>query len=81
MLKPPLMQRRNIVQTTLIALFIAGSFWVFSSAASNAEASKETCSESIEECSKSNEGGMPAGEIIWENFSRQFISAASAVCP
>lgn len=74
------MQRKNIVQIALIALFTAGSFWILSSAFGS-ETGKETCSESLEECSKNEGGGTPAGEIIWENFSRQFISVASEVCP
>jgi hypothetical protein len=74
------MQGKYMLQIALVILFMAGSFLVLSSA-SKPENGKEACSESLEECSKNKGGGTPAGEIIWENFSRQFISVSSEVCP
>jgi hypothetical protein len=68
------MQRKYLLRAALILLLIAGSYLVLWSATKN-RSSKETCTESMEDCCKKKTDKESSGEMIWETFSRQFISA------
>ena len=67
------MQRQYLLRAALILLLIAGSYLVLWSA-TRTRTSKETCTENMEECSKKKTDKDSSGEMIWESFSRQFIS-------
>ena len=69
------MQKKYLLRAALILLLIAGSYLVLWSSTKN-RSQKETCTESMEECSKKKSDKEPSGEVIWETFSRQFISTA-----
>ncbi|HWN87762.1 MAG TPA: hypothetical protein VNM35_01810 [Chitinophagaceae bacterium] len=69
------MQRKYLLRASLILLLIAGSYLVLWSA-SRTHSQKEACSESMEECCKKKAEKDGSGEIIWETFSRQFISTS-----
>ena len=68
------MQRKYLLRAALILLLIAGSYAVLWSA-TKTRSSQPTCTESMEECCKKTEKDG-SGEMIWESFSRQFISAS-----
>jgi hypothetical protein len=38
---------------------------------------KDACTESMEECCKNKNDKDQSGEMIWETFSRQFISTSA----
>jgi hypothetical protein len=67
------MQHKYLLRAALILLLIAGSYLVLWSATKN-HTSKEACTESMEECCKKKTDKESSGEMIWETFSRQFIS-------
>jgi len=67
------MQRKYLLRAALILLLMAGSYLVLWSATKN-HAAKETCTESMEECCKKKTDKESSGDMIWETFSRQFIS-------
>jgi hypothetical protein len=67
------MQRKYLLRASLILLLIAGSYLVLWSA-SGTDSQKEVCTESMEECCKKKADKDGSGEMIWETFSRQFIS-------
>ena len=67
------MQRQSLLRASLILLLIAGSYLVLWSASST-HSQKDACSESMEECCKKATDKEGSGEMIWETFSRQFIS-------
>jgi hypothetical protein len=67
------MQRKYLLRAALILLLMAGSYLALWSA-TTAHRSKETCTESLEECCKSKTDKDSSGEMIWETFSRQFMS-------
>lgn len=67
------MQKKYLVRIALAVVLMAGSFIILSS--SIPAGKKQTCSESMEECSKQKENNTPSGEMIWESLSRQFISS------
>jgi len=69
------MQRKYLIRALLIVLLIAGSYLVLWSA-SRTHSQKEACSESMEECCKNKNDKDGSGEMIWETFSRQFISVS-----
>jgi len=69
------MQRKYLLRAALILLLIAGSYFVLWSA-TKSRSSKETCSESMEDCGKKKNDKDSSGEMIWETFSRQFISTS-----
>lgn len=69
------MQRKYLLRAALILLLIAGSYLVLWSA-TKTKTSKETCTENMEECCKKQNDKESSGEVIWETFSRQFISTA-----
>ena len=69
------MQKKYLLRAALILLLIAGSYLVlWSTTRTNSQ--KEVCSESMEECSKKKTDKDGSGEMIWETFSRQFISTS-----
>ncbi|HJS55937.1 MAG TPA: hypothetical protein VJ765_15405 [Chitinophagaceae bacterium] len=69
------MQHKYLLRAALILLLIAGSYLVlWSSTRTNAQ--KETCTESMEDCSKNKNDKDGSGEMIWESFSRQFITTS-----
>jgi len=67
------MQHKYLLRAALILLLIAGSYLVLWSA-SKTPATKESCTESMEECCKKKTDKDASNEMIWETFSRQFIS-------
>jgi len=69
------MQRQSLIRASLILLLIAGSYLVLWSA-SGSHSQKDACSESMEECCKKKTDKEGSGEMIWETFSRQFISTS-----
>ena len=69
------MQRQSLLRASLILLLIAGSYLVLWSA-SKTHSQKDACSESMEECCKKKTDKEGSGEMIWETFSRQFISTS-----
>jgi len=69
------MQRKYLIRASLILLLITGSYLVLWSA-TKARSQKEACSESMEECCKKKSEKDGSGEMIWETFSRQFISTS-----
>jgi hypothetical protein len=69
------MQQKYLLRAALILLLIAGSYLVLWSATRN-HSQKATCSESMEECCKNKNDKDGSGEMIWETFSRQFISTS-----
>jgi len=69
------MQRKYLLRASLILLLIAGSYLVLWSTTST-HSQKEACSESMEECCKKKTDKDGSGEMIWETFSRQFISTS-----
>jgi hypothetical protein len=69
------MQRKYLLRAALILLLIAGSYLVLWSATKN-RSQKETCTENMEECCKKKNDKESSGEVIWETFSRQFISTS-----
>jgi len=69
------MQYKYLLRAALILLLIAGSYLVLWSA-TNSQASKETCTESMEECRQKKSDKDGSGDMIWDTFSRQFISLA-----
>ena len=66
------MQKKYLLRVALAVLLITGSLIILSS--SNKSGKKPDCKESMEECCKNKEN-PPPGEMIWESFSRQFISS------
>lgn len=71
------MQRKYLLRAAMILLLIAGSYMVLWSA-TRTHSQKETCTESMEECCKNKTDKDGSGEMIWETFSRQFISTSVA---
>jgi len=69
------MQLKYLLRAALILLLIAGSYLVLWSA-TKSRSQKEACSESMEECCKKKNDKDGSGEMIWETFSRQFISTS-----
>jgi hypothetical protein len=69
------MQRKYLIRALLVILLIAGSYLVLWSA-SRTHSQKAACSESMEECCKNKNDKDGSGEMIWETFSRQFISVS-----
>ena len=69
------MQRKYLLRAALILLLIAGSYLVLWSA-TKTPASKETCTESMEECVKKKTDKESSGELIWGIFSGLFISVS-----
>ncbi len=67
------MQRKYLLRAALILLLIAGSYLVLWSATRN-DTPKTTCTESMNECCKKTNNKDASDELIWETFSRQFIS-------
>ena len=67
------MQRKYLLRAALVLLLIAGSYFVLWSA-TKTRASNETCTETMEECSKKDTDKESSGEMIWETLPRQFIS-------
>jgi len=67
------MQKKYLLRVALAALLITGSFIILSS--SNTSGKKPKCRETMEECCKNKDENPPPGEMIWESFSRQFISS------
>jgi hypothetical protein len=70
------MQRKYLLRASLILLLITGSYMVLWST-TGTHSQKEACSESMEECCKKKTDKDGSGEMIWETFSRQFISASA----
>lgn len=70
------MQRKYLLRAALILLLITGSYFVLW-AATKARTSKQPCTENMEECSKKQTDKDASGEMIWETFSRQFISIST----
>jgi len=69
------MQRKYLLRAALILLLITGSYLVLWSA-TRTHSQKQTCSESMEERCKNKNDKDGSGEMIWEAFSRQFISTS-----
>ncbi|HEU4859202.1 MAG TPA: hypothetical protein VFT15_05165 [Chitinophagaceae bacterium] len=69
------MQHKYLLRAALILLLIAGSYLVLWSA-TRTRTSRETCTESMEDCSKKQDNKDSSGEMIWETLSRQFISTS-----
>jgi len=69
------MQRKYLLRAALILLLIAGSYLMLWSS-TRTRSQKETCTESMEECCKKKSDKESSGEMIWETFSRQFISTS-----
>jgi hypothetical protein len=69
------MQKKYLLRAALILLLIAGSYLVLWST-TKTQSQKSTCSESMEECCKNKNDNDKSGEMIWETFSRQFISTS-----
>jgi len=69
------MQRKYLLRAALILLLIAGSYLVLWSS-TRTRSQKETCTESMEECCKKQNDNESSGEMIWESFSRQFITTS-----
>jgi len=69
------MQRKYLIRASLILLLITGSYLVLWST-TRTHSQKEACSESMEECCKKKSDKEGSGEMIWETFSRQFISTS-----
>jgi hypothetical protein len=67
------MQRKYLLRAALILLLIAGSYLVLWSA-TKTPTPQQTCTESMDECCKKKVDKDGSGEMIWETFSRQFIS-------
>ena len=67
------MQRKYLLRAALILLLITGSYLVLWSA-TKTNATKETCTEGMEECCKKKTDKESSDEMIWGTFSRQFIS-------
>ena len=67
------MQRKYLFSAALILLLIAGSYLALSSA-TNSPDKQESCTESMEECSKIKDEKSSPGESLLETFSSQFIS-------
>ena len=74
-LKP--MQRKYLLRAALVILLIAGSYLVLWSA-TRTHTQKETCTEGMDECCQKKNDKDGSGEMIWETFSRQFISISVA---
>jgi hypothetical protein len=72
-MKPTSMQSKYLLRAALILLLITGSYLVLWSA-TKTHPQKATCTESMEECCKNKNDKDGSGEMIWETFSRQFIS-------
>jgi hypothetical protein len=69
------MQRKYLLRASLILLLITGSYLVLWST-TRTHAQKQPCSESMDECCKKKSDNDGSGEMIWETFSRQFISTS-----
>ncbi|TMI92952.1 MAG: hypothetical protein E6H08_11230 [Bacteroidetes bacterium] len=69
------MQWKYLLRAALILLLIAGSYLVLWST-TRTQSQKNGCSESMEECCKNKNDNDKSGEMIWETFSRQFISTS-----
>ena len=69
------MQKKYLLRAALILLLIAGSYLVLWSK-TRTHSQKEVCTESMEECCKKKTDKDGSGEMIWETFSRQFISTS-----
>jgi len=67
------MQKKYLLRVALAVLLITGSLIILSSSIKSGK--KSNCKESMEECCKNKEENPPPGEMIWESFSRQFISS------
>lgn len=76
MMKLTPMQRKYLLRAALILLLIAGSYLVLWSA-TRTHSQKETCTESMEECCNNKNDKDGSGDMLWETFSRQFISAST----
>jgi hypothetical protein len=70
------MQRKYLLRAALILLLIAGSYLVLWST-TKTHSQKDACTESMEECCKNKNDKDQSGEMIWETFSRQFISTSA----
>jgi hypothetical protein len=71
------MQHKYLLRASLILLLIVGSYLVLWST-TRTHSQKAACSESMEECCKKKTDTDGSGEMIWETFSRQFISTSVA---
>ena len=69
------MQHKYLLRAALILLLIAGSYLVLYSA-TKTRSQNEPCTESMEECCKKQDDKESSGEVIWETFSRKFISTS-----
>ncbi|HMK17884.1 MAG TPA: hypothetical protein VK492_06795 [Chitinophagaceae bacterium] len=69
------MQKKYLLRAALILLLITGSYLVLWST-TKTPSQKDACSESMEECYKNKDENDKSGEMIWETFSRQFISTS-----
>ena len=69
------MQKKYLLRAALILLLIAGSYLVLWST-TKTHSQKDACTESMEECCKNKDENDKSGEMIWETFSRQFISTS-----
>ena len=69
------MQHNYLLRAALILLLIAGIYLVLLSA-TRTRTSKQTCTESMEDCCKKQDNKDSSGEMIWETLSRQFISTS-----
>jgi len=69
------MQKKYLLRAALILVLIAGSYLVLWST-TRTHSQKEVCSEGMEECCKKKTDKDGSGEMIWETFSRQFISTS-----
>jgi len=70
------MQKKYLIRAALIMLLITGSYLILWS--TSPASSPDTCCENMEECIQKKDKPDPAGEMIWENFSRQFFSFSGA---
>jgi hypothetical protein len=72
-MKPTLMQKKYLLRIALATLLITGSVIILSS--SKKAGKQQNCKESTEGCCKNKDESAPSEEMIWESFSRQFISS------
>ena len=70
------MQLKYLLRAAMIFLLITGSYLVLWSA-TKVHPQKETCTESMDDCCKKKNEKDGSGEMIWESFSRQFISTSA----
>jgi len=68
------MQRKYLIRAALILLLMVGSYMVLWSA-TKSQTTKQSCTESMEECCKKQPEKNSSSESLIETFSRQFISS------